>query len=277
MNLSFSRDITKRKGYQVGDEMTRRFGFLPNQGPRLFLRRQRDSAETSFRFSPFPGKTWTSSALFLLVVLSLFLPTNTLQAAGSRTLEEATESQRLSPILAAELELLRHHPNYDFPIPVIVQVEPSLFEESRLRRLRVRDSEDRELPRLQAFATRLTGSQIAVLLESPRVAYVTIDAVVRAFAKKQKQEKPPQDDPADPASDGDKDDDRLDQKTNGESAHQRSMGVHLVHDRGITGAGVSVAVFDSGITSHPDLQVSSQVLASVDYSPPLDPKQVHQY
>ena len=273
IKLSFTIDTTKRNGWYGGGETTQRFELLPTCGPRLFLRRQRYSAETSFRFASLRRRIWTRVTLLVLLTISLSLPTTGLQAATSRVFE-ATAGERLSPILAAELDLLRSQPNYDFPIPVIVQVEPSLFRESRLGRSRDPDSEDRELPLLNAFATRLTGSQIAVLLRSPRVTYVTIDAVVRAFGKKpKKSKKPPKDDPGDPAP---SDDPRGDPDGSGdsefpsESANQRSMGIDLVHNQGITGDGVSVALFDSGIKSHPDLQVASQVLASVDFSPSVD-------
>ncbi|MEE8585898.1 MAG: S8 family peptidase [Acidobacteriota bacterium] len=92
---------------------------------------------------------------------------------------------------------------------------------------------------VKSMAAELDGRQVRRLLESDLVEYVTLDAVIRTTS------------------------DASSQIGRGDltSSFLRAIGA----DRSpYTGQGVTVAVFDSGIAAHPDLQ--GRILASVDFT-----------
>ena len=145
---------------------------------------------------------------------------------------------RISPVLEDEVSFLSSNPAYDYAIPVIVKLSADSYRaavRARLERIKM-------LPVVSSYATELTGREIARLLDSESVEYVTLDAAVY---------------PAD-GSNGVGPKIEL---SNG----MATIGVDQVQEEGYRGKGVVVALFDTGIGDHPDLN-DSRVVAALDFT-----------
>ena len=95
----------------------------------------------------------------------------------------AGSSPKISPVLEEEVDFLVQNPDYDYAVPVIVQVDPGFFQRSQsLRRSRAADF-DNSLSLIHAYPSRLKAREIQLLLRSPLVRYVTLDAVLRTNGK----------------------------------------------------------------------------------------------
>ena len=99
---------------------------------------------------------------------------------------------------------LSANPKYDYPVPVIVQVNPGFFQRSQANRRGRGLDMDNSLSLVHGYRSRLKAGQIRLLLRSPIVEYVTLDAVIRDSGKRsweQVEEKSGTDEsPEDPAN-----------------------------------------------------------------------------
>ena len=62
------------------------------------------------------------------------------------------QRERISPVLLQEVSFLKAHPQYDYPIPVIVKLEPGVVAQALMRAKVLRS--------VRGYAARLTGSQV---------------------------------------------------------------------------------------------------------------------
>ncbi len=179
-----------------------------------------------------------------LVLLLVLIPLVGVPATAARwklgNLQEHAE--KISPLLREEVAALQSHPHYDYPIPVIVQLREDVF------RALGADGPN-AMPLIHGFNSRLTGRAIRQLLESDLVEYVTLDAPLRSHGK-------PSGIPGNGPPGGDQ------SATTG----LLTIGAHLAHEAGAKGAGINVAIFDSGIESHQDLDKGRRVKAVVDFT-----------
>ncbi len=126
-----------------------------------------------------------------------------LMVAAEATLGSA-EAGKISPVLREEVVFLSANPKYDYPVPVIVQVNPGFFQRSQANRRGRGLDMDNSLSLVHGYRSRLKAGQIRLLLRSPIVEYVTLDAVIRDSGKRsweQVEEKSGTDEsPEDPAN-----------------------------------------------------------------------------
>ncbi len=164
-------------------------------------------------------------------------------SAAIRQLEE-----RISPVLLEHVQAVLFRPQYDYPFPVIVQVAEDEFD---ARATDWGGEEDANpLPVVNGYATQLTARQIAELLKSTRVEYVTVDMPVRPAGKGGNGKGSPSD-TAGPTAD---------------PSALKAIGADRAHAASYKGGGVTVALFDSGMQNHPDLKTKGAVRAGVDFS-----------
>ena len=150
-------------------------------------------------------------------------------------------AKKLSPVLKEEVEFLSYHPHYDYPMRVIVQVQPDFFTRTRRESSRAGRPLENTLSLVRGFTAQLTSSQIRLLLRSQLVQYVTIDAAIRAAHQPGDAERGTPFDFLAP------------------------IGADQAHEMGYDGgSGLGIAVFDSGITHHRDLD--GRVEAVVDFT-----------
>ncbi len=101
----------------------------------------------------------------------------------------SVEAEKISPVLREEVAFLSANPRYDYPVPVIVQVNPEFFQRNRgNHRGRGRDF-DNGLSLVHGYYARLKAKQIQLLLRSPIVQYVTLNAVIHDAGKGAKKKK----------------------------------------------------------------------------------------
>ncbi len=153
---------------------------------------------------------------------------------------ETRLERKLSPVLLKEVRRLARHPQYDQPIPVIVKMRRDFLVDREASGHRSTRRAPNALPLVDAYTSRLDSRGIRALLESDDVEYVTVDAVVRP-AGKPVASAPAFDTPV-------------------------TIGAPLLHDLGIKGGGVTIAVFDSGINPHSDLPIKSRVRVAMDFT-----------
>ncbi len=139
--------------------------------------------------------------------------------------------EKVSDLLLQEIRALSQNPEYDYPIPVIVQLHKDLFVDLNGRGA----ASDGALRLIHSYSARLTAAEIRRLLESKGVEYVTWDAPVRVNA-----------------------DLTIDNSL-------AAIGATDVRASGVVGQGVVMALFDSGIADHPGLSNRRKV-ASVDFT-----------
>ena len=173
---------------------------------------------------------WIVSFLFFTASVFFLLQPFGLGQSGSQD-PLAEHSSKLSNVLREEVAFLTSNPQADEEIPVIVKTGSESFEGS-----------GQALDLIQSYSARLTGAQIQSLLDSGSVEYITLD--VRISTSSSDEEVDGYGDP---------------------SPFLAAIGADQLHEQGYTGAGVTVAVFDSGISSHPDLD-PSRIVASVDFT-----------
>ena len=142
---------------------------------------------------------------------------------------------KVSTPLLDELSLLSANPVYDYPVPVIVQVNPEVFSQASGGST---TNTSGRLELINSYSARLTAGEIGTLLRSTSVEYVTLDARIRATSD------------LDPTS----------------NTSLSTIGVGNMGALGPNGSGIVVAVFDSGIGNHPDLQVKRRIRAAVDFT-----------
>ena len=172
----------------------------------------------SHRLTPRLILSIVSLPLFFAFSLAARAPAFAPPAPGSES------SGKISPLLQQEVDFIVQHPQYDYSIPVIVQVRPDFFARNQtLRRQRGQDT-DNLLSGVHGYTARLTGRQIHYLMRSPFVEYVTLDAVIHPTSKG----KSPKNVSYAPVS-------------------LSTIGADQAHKKGYKGSGVTVAVFDSGV------------------------------
>jgi serine protease AprX len=158
--------------------------------------------------------------------------------AGSRDVFTPAQLERLAPALAEEVSFVKSHPAYDSPIPVIVKLEGGVFQE-------VRSETAVALRGIHGYAARLTGKQIEDLVGASGVEYVTLDAVIRPTMDVRGTFRKGWSGPGNP--------------------NLETSGVDRVQELGFHGDDSVVALFDSGIGHHPDID-RRRVLAAVDFT-----------
>ncbi len=149
-------------------------------------------------------------------------------------------------MLEQEVDFLVDNPNYDYAIPVIIQVQRNFFAHTEALERRGGQRNENSLSSIHGYKARLNSRQIKQLLRSPLVHYVTLDAVVH---------------PTDSDSDADSDSDRS--RSQGTLA---AIGADQANAVGYDGEGITVAVFDSGIKSHKDLDYRQRIKAVVEFT-----------
>lgn len=149
-------------------------------------------------------------------------------------------SHKLSPVLRDQISFLLSNPHLDHEIPVIVRVNPDLFAQTaELEGSEFSQGSNKALSLINSYMTRLPAAEIKLLLESGAIEYITLDAP--GSARQSSYGAEPNDENRNP--------------------FLAAIGADQVN--GYTGKGITVAVFDSGINRHPDLD-SSRMLAVVD-------------
>ena len=184
-----------------------------------------------------------------ILILAAALLAGLLPLSGGRRVAASVRTdglERISPVLDAQLH---SHLRSGRParISVIVQVKPDFYRLNELRRGRVQPSRS-SLPLVHSYTSRLTASQILLLLDSSVVEYVTRDEPIRSMGR------------SSPAEDASSD------------SYLSAIGVDGLHARGYDGRGVGVAVFDSGIGEHDDLPVVRSLADFTVYPPRITRK-----
>ena len=159
-------------------------------------------------------------------------------------------ARKASAALYEEVNLLNANPSYDYRLPIIVQVEPDFFR--RNSKFAQSGSPSINLALIHSYQARLTAADIRLLLLSPLVEYVALDARIRTTAKVGKSS----------------------------NAFLETIGVPQTSSDGPGETGAVVAVFDSGIGRHPGLGPGKRVLAAVDFTtgmPVLRARNVDRY
>ena len=186
------------------------------------------------------GKRSSPVQLVLVALLLLAVCTAAVgQRARSRQLSES--ARKTSSYLADEIGFLRNNPEYDYEIPVIVRLSESA------NRSRTLTGRARPLDSIRSYSTFLRSDEIEQLRESGDVERISIDSVVSASridrsARRTRNPEPP-------------DNDSL-----------ATIGAQGLSRTGLDGAGLIVALFDSGIHDHPDLDYGNKIVFSVDFT-----------
>ena len=178
----------------------------------------------------------------LLVFIALLLAVSTAAFGQSSRSKQPPESARkISRYLGDEIGFLRNHPEYDYKIPVIVRLTQSA------KRSRTLAGRTRPLDSIRSYSTFLRSGEIDQLLESGDVERISIDSVVSASQIDRSARRWAK--PDLPSSD-----------------YLATVGAQGVTRAGLDGAGMTVAVFDSGIYGHPDLDYGNKIVFSVDFT-----------
>ncbi|MCH8321213.1 MAG: S8 family serine peptidase, partial [Acidobacteria bacterium] len=164
----------------------------------------------------------------------------------------ASLSHKLSPALRDQISFLLSNPQLDHEIPVIVRVNPDLWaQNAELEGNEFSKGNNKALSLIHSYMTRLPAAQIKLLLESGAIEYITIDAPIRVV------EPVTMDAPGGALASSHR------AEPNQENRNPFLAAIGADQLKGYTGKGVTVAVFDSGISRHPDLD-PSRILAAVD-------------
>ena len=178
----------------------------------------------------------------LLVFIALLLAVSTAAFGQSARSKQPSESTRkISRYLGDEIGFLRNNPEYDYKIPVIVRLSQSA------KKSRTLAGRTRPLDSIRSYSTFLRSGEIDQLLESGDVERISIDSVVSASQIDRSARRSAQ--PDLPSSD-----------------YLATIGAQSVTRAGLDGAGMTVAVFDSGIYGHPDLDYGNKIVFSVDFT-----------
>ena len=171
----------------------------------------------------------------------------------------ASLSHKLSPALRDQISFLLSNPQLDHDIPVIVRVNPDLWaQNAELEGNEFSKGNNKALSLINSYMTRLPAAQIKLLLESGAIEYITLDAPIRVV-EPVTMDAPSGVHPSSPWA-----------EPNHEIRNPFLETIGADQLGGYTGKGVTVAVFDSGINRHPDLD-PSRILAAVDLTsgPPV--------
>ena len=177
-----------------------------------------------------------------VIILVLLLAVSTAafgQRAQSKQLSESV--RKISPYLADEIGFLRDNPEYDYKIPVIVR----LAQSAKMSRTLI--GRVRTLTSIRSYSTFLRSEEIARLLESGDVERISIDSVVSASRMNRSAKRSAH--PDLPGND-----------------YLATIGAQGASRSGLDGDGMTVAVFDSGIYGHPDLDFGNKIVFSVDFT-----------
>ncbi len=179
--------------------------------------------------------------LLTVITICLGLLAGTPGEAQSRSSRQRTPAERVSPMLLRQLGQMGESPADSARIPVIARAsgDPAELLNSPLLR---GSSGIRRLPLINGISARLSRDEIESLVASGVVEYVTLDAMIRPTQHRFARE-----------------------VTLDASVDLAAIGADLVQERGFNGAGVVVALFDSGIGFHADLD-RSRVLEAVDFT-----------
>ena len=184
------------------------------------------------------GRSVTLSALLSVIILLSF---PVLAEVSRQPIDNRVRSEeKLSPRLRQKIDSFAANPKLD-AVPIIVQLTPSFFTRNAHFQDESSPANKNALPLINAYRARLTAAQIRLLSSSPDVDYVTLDVPIRSSS--------------DLEGDG---------HWNG-SPFLASIGADQLGTAGYSGDGVTVAVFDSGIQGHPDLE-TSRIVAAVDFT-----------
>jgi serine protease AprX len=182
----------------------------------------------------------SSPIQLVLVVLLLAVSTSAFgQRARSKQLSES--ARKISPYLADEIGFLRDNPEYDYRIPVIVRLAQSAKMSGTLV------GRGRTLTSIRSYSTFLRSGEIARLLESGDVERISIDSVVSASRIDRSAKRWAN--PDLPSND-----------------YLATIGAQSISRASLDGDGMTVAVFDSGIYGHPDLDYGNKIVFSVDFT-----------
>ena len=149
---------------------------------------------------------------------------------------------KISPALRAEVAFLAQNPEYDYAVPVIVQVDPEFFRRHQAYRRARGANFDNSLALVHGYRSRLTAPQIRELMESKLVEYVAVDAPVRSFGDTSSTTDP--------------------------NAVQMDIVRQIIGSDQVeaTGEYVGLALFDSGINEHQDMKKYERTVVSVDFT-----------
>ena len=182
-----------------------------------------------------------SSPIQLVIVVLLLASSTAVFSQRARSKQLSESAGKISPYLADEIGFLRDNPEYDYKIPVIVRLAPSAKMSGTLIR------RGRSLSSIRGYSTFLRSEEITRLLESGDVERISIDSVVSASRIDRSAKRSAR--PDLPSND-----------------YLATIGAQDVSQGGLDGAGMTVAVFDSGIYGHPDLDFGNKIVFSVDFT-----------
>lgn len=149
-------------------------------------------------------------------------------------------SAKISPTLKQLVALQAANTHKDDPIPVIVQ-----FDRGASAADKQLPPKAKGLPLINGYAHRHSAVEIKALLKSRAVKYITFDAIIRPHQTNVLSlTNVPQ--------------------TSAVNVNLATIGADQANSSGYTGAGVAVAVLDSGISPHPDL--NGRVIGAVDFT-----------
>ena len=175
-------------------------------------------------------------ALFTLMVGVTFGQTGN----GREGFRTDPRESRLSSVLRGALSVEVRPGLAEERIPVVVQLREGATTRMASTRIGL-SGVPRDLPIVHGFSANLTRQEIADLASSDSVRFVSLDAAIRPT-------------------------------TRGYEAFEDSspvslttMGADLAQADGFDGSGVVVALFDSGIGRHPDLE-GPRILQAVDFT-----------
>ncbi len=208
-------------------------------------------------------RRWLISTITVVVSLCfLEIPSQARENPGSDL------DKKISPVLKQEVDFLLENPRFDYRMPLIIQVQRDFFERQRSIGRAGGHRSDNMLSGVYAYTANLNATQIKHLLRSPLVSYVTLDAVLRPS-----DDFGDSDDGDSDSDDGDSDSDDSDSDSDSDKKRYHgkgSIGISALVAEGAMASGAahgSVAVFDSGIAAHANMDPGdNRVVASADFT-----------
>ena len=178
---------------------------------------------------------WRQRSSPIQIVLIALLLAGSTAAFGQRGRSGriSEPAHKTSSYLADEIGFLRDNPEYDYEVPVIVRLSESANRSGTLA------GRARRLDSIRSYSTALRTDEIERLLESGDVERISIDSVVSA-------------------SRIDRSGRRLSKPELPDNDYLATIGAQGLSRTGLDGAGMTVAVFDSGIHDHPDLDYGNK-------------------
>jgi serine protease AprX len=181
--------------------------------------------------------------LFAFLSFAVVLPSYGRRQTSHNPLERY--AHKISPALSAQVGM-RQRTDESARLPVIVRVNPEYFEsvEGAARR---EIGTGNVLRLVNGYTARLTSDQIQALLDSDVVDYVTLDAAIQTHSA-----------------------------ASVNASTMAAIGSDRMNQSGYTGKNVTVAVFDSGISTQPPDLTNGRIQVTLDFTSgtavPGDPK-----